>query len=442
MPAASKEPSPKALPSTAQSVFFSLLGNFLPPVFGLLVMPLVLRQVGSERFGIFALLMACATYFAVFDLGTGRGTTYFVSKHALRKPARAAGILLAARRMQLWVGLLLGCCWFLTAPLLVNYALKVPDALHGETLYAFWVIGLSFPFVLGVSAAKGAMEGLGRFDLSNQIRIGTSLLTFLLPLLISYVTPNMVWIALGMLAGRICAFVLYEIKVRQLLVVHVRLSKKLFWQYFRLLVNYGGWVMLAVVLGALMSMGYLDRFVVGSLVSLEAVAHYAIPNEMAVRILMIPGAISGIFFTQAATCSGFTKASLQAFNRKVYACLIGGTLPPLLVVFLFREEILRLLMGAQYHPVSSEVLVLLLVGVFFNTLAHVPYTLLQATGNPRPTAMRHVVQLPFYVAAACFFTGEYGIYGAAVVWMSWAVVDYFMLIFLARTNSSVTMVVA
>ena len=38
-------------------------------------------------------------------------------------------------------------------------------------------------------------------------------------------------------------------------------------------------------------------------------------------------------------------------------------------------------MGAQYHPVSSEVFVLLLVGVFFNTLAHVPYTLLQATGH-------------------------------------------------------------
>lgn len=422
--------------NTFNNVMYSLGGNLLPPLFGLISMPLVLNHVGPERFGVFALIMASATYFAVFDLGVGRGTTYFVSRNAARRPLRAARTIKVAASLQRYVGIVLGVCWLLIAPILVNYILTVPPSLKTETLYAFWITGLCFPFVLGVSVSRGAMEGVGRFDLSNKLRIGTSFLIFLTPALISYLTPSMIWIALGMLFGRVLTFVLYEVNARRLFQYVNVLPRRLFGGYCRRLIGYGGWIMLAVVLGTLMTMGYLDRFVVGSLSGLKAVTTYAIPSEMAVRILLVPGAISGIFFSQVAKQEGLTRASVRTFNRKIYLYLVAGSLPLVIVLFLLREEILRLLMGSQYDPASLVVFSILLIGVFFNALAHAPYTLLQASGNPRATAMRHVVQLPVYIVAACFFTKRFGLYGTATVWMVWAVTDYLLLLALTRKGQN------
>jgi len=419
---------------TFKDVLYSLGGNLLPPVFGLVTMPLVLRQVGAERFGVFALLMACATYFAVFDLGVGRGTTFFVSKYIVTKPARAARILKVAARLQLLTGGVLLVVWGLLTPLLVNHWLIVPDVLKDETLHAFWITGASLPFVLGIAASKGALEGVERFDLANIIRVCTSFFVFSAPVLVSFFTPSMFWIALGMTLGRVAAYVAYELAVRRQLDCSLRLRKGLFWVYGRSLLGYGGWIMLAVVLGALMSMGYLDRFIVGSLIGLEAVAHYAIPSEMAVRILLVPGAVAGIFFSQAAK-QKFTTKSVRVFTRQLYLYLLVGVVPLVLGGILFQRLILEVLMGDQYTTISSTVFLILLAGVFCNALAHAPYTLLQATGNPRPTALRHVVQLPFYVMISLFVTREYGVVGTAGAWLFWAVTDYLMLIVLSWKHS-------
>ncbi|NIP58769.1 MAG: oligosaccharide flippase family protein, partial [Gemmatimonadetes bacterium] len=60
------------------------------------------------------------------------------------------------------------------------------------------------------------------------------------------------------------------------------------------LLRLGGWMTVTNVVSPLME--YVDRFVIGSLLTLSAVAYYATPYEAVTKIVLAPVAVAGVFF--------------------------------------------------------------------------------------------------------------------------------------------------
>ena len=56
----------------------------------------------------------------------------------------------------------------------------------------------------------------------------------------------------------------------------------------------GGWMTVSNVVGPLMV--YLDRFVIGGIISISAVAYYATPYELVTKLWILPAAIVGVLF--------------------------------------------------------------------------------------------------------------------------------------------------
>jgi O-antigen/teichoic acid export membrane protein len=63
------------------------------------------------------------------------------------------------------------------------------------------------------------------------------------------------------------------------------------------------------------------------------------------------------------------------------------------------------------------------VGVLFNSLAQIPFVLLQGAGRPDITAKIHLLELPFYLLALWLLISEMGINGAAMAWCARAMMD-------------------
>jgi len=102
----------------------------------------------------------------------------------------------------------------------------------------------------------------------------------------------------------------------------------------------------------------------------------------------------------------------------------------LLIVTLAREG-LGLWLGAEFASKSTAVLQWLTVGVLINSLAHVPFALIQGTGRADLTAKLHLVELPFYLAAAWWLIEMRGIEGAAMAWTARVAVDACVLFVMA-----------
>jgi O-antigen/teichoic acid export membrane protein len=89
----------------------------------------------------------------------------------------------------------------------------------------------------------------------------------------------------------------------------------------------------------------------------------------------------------------------------------------------FAPEILRLWLGDLFANESTAVLQVLAIGVLVNSLAQVPFGVIQASGRPDVTAKLHLIELVPYAVAVYWATVTFGIIGTAGVWLVRAAAD-------------------
>src|SRR5713226_920143 len=64
----------------ARNTVWNLLGNGAPMIVAVFCIPVLIRGLGKERFGVLTLAWALIGYASLFDLGLGRALTQLVAK--------------------------------------------------------------------------------------------------------------------------------------------------------------------------------------------------------------------------------------------------------------------------------------------------------------------------------------------------------------------------
>jgi O-antigen/teichoic acid export membrane protein len=161
----------------------------------------------------------------------------------------------------------------------------------------------------------------------------------------------------------------------------------------------------------------IDRFLIGSLISMAAVAYYATPYEAVTKLWIVPSAFSAVLFPAFATALAQDKQrAVLLFERAVKYIFLS--LFPIVVGMLALGHFgLRIWLGSAFAEKSSVVFSFLAVGVFANSLAQVPFWQIQAANRPDLAAKVHLCELPFYLVCFWVLTKRFGIDGAALTWM-------------------------
>ncbi|MFN9903166.1 MAG: MATE family efflux transporter, partial [bacterium] len=161
----------------------------------------------------------------------------------------------------------------------------------------------------------------------------------------------------------------------------------------------------------------MARCVVGGLVSLAAVAYYTVPQEIALRLLLIPAALAGTLFPMLAQAHGAGSAERvnRLLARGVLATLAIG-LPMCVVFAAFAEPALALWMGPTFAQQSAPAAAVFASGLLANSVAQVPFATLQSAGRSDLPARLHLVELPLFLALLYMLTSLGGLLGAACAW--------------------------
>jgi O-antigen/teichoic acid export membrane protein len=80
---------------------------------------------------------------------------------------------------------------------------------------------------------------------------------------------------------------------------------------------------------------------------------------------------------------------------------------------------------------SGPIVTVLCLGLWFNSLAQIPMTVLQGTARPKTVALVHLGELAFYLVLVYGLTSCYGLIGAAWAWSMRVVIDFVALNFFA-----------
>jgi O-antigen/teichoic acid export membrane protein len=94
---------------------------------------------------------------------------------------------------------------------------------------------------------------------------------------------------------------------------------------------------------------------------------------------------------------------------------------------LFAENILQVWLGTDFAVKSTVVLQILALGVLINSLAYIPFALLQGAGRPDLPVKFHLLELPLYIGILWFSVNQWGIAGAAVAWTFRVALDAILL---------------
>lgn len=404
-----------------RNTLLNLSGQGIPLLVAFFAIPRLISGLGTERFGVLTLAWMVIGYFSLFDLGLGRALTRLVAEKLgagrySEIPALIWTGLISMAVLGL-AGMLLGIFF---VPWIVQSGLRIPPALQPETLNAFYVLLASIPLVIASTGLFGILEAYHRFDLTSAVRSSLGIYTFAAPLVGLYFTRDLSCVIGILMAGRaLSGAVLFLFCIR--LVPQLKNGVGFRKDIFLPLIRFGSWMTISNMIGPFMI--YLDRFWISAAISVAAVAYYTTPFEVVTRLLIIPGAVAGVLYPTFSMNLAQDRAHARALFAKGVRCVFVAVFPIVLLIVLFAEKGLGWWLNTEFALNSTHVLQWLSVGVLFNSLAQIPFVLLQGAGRPDITAKIHLIELPCYLIVLWFFISRMGITGAAMAWCARTMMD-------------------
>lgn len=175
----------------------------------------------------------------------------------------------------------------------------------------------------------------------------------------------------------------------------------------------------------------MDRFVIGATISMAAVAYYATPYEVITKLWIVPMALVGVLFPAVATGMASDREHTVSLFGRAIEYMIVLLFPVTLIVVTLARDGLGVWLGEEFAKNSTSILQWLAVGVLINSVAAVPFALLQGMGRPDLTAKLHIIEFPLYLGMLWYLLRSYGVFGAAIAWVVRIVVDTALLFYMS-----------
>ena len=375
-------------------------------------------------------------YCGLFDFGLGRALTNLVGRAlGAGEENTIPSLAFTASVLMLAMGTLGGLGLALASPVLVQHVLNVPPPLQADALRSLLIVSLSIPIVIVTTGFRGIVEAYQRFDLSNILRIPQGIFSFAGPLVAVEFSHSLFPIVLILLAGRIALLLAYALIAYK--IVPGWHSGKLFQTApIPELLSFGGWMTVSGIVSPVMAS--LDRLLIGTMLTLQSVAYYSTPNEVATKLLLVPAALAGVMFPTFSTLLISEPLEAHRLYARALKYLAAVLALPTLAILMFSHYGLKIWLGMDFANHSSVPLQILVVGVFLNGLAALPFALIQGLGNAEWTGKLHLLELPLYLIIFYPLVRRFGIDGAAFAWSLRAVFDATVLFVLAARVQSKT----
>jgi O-antigen/teichoic acid export membrane protein len=399
----------------ARNTIWNLSASAASILIALFSVPILLRYLGADRFGIISLIWIVEGQFGIFDIGLSQALTKLVAeKLGIGKDAEIPSIFWGCLAIMAAFGLVGSVLLRILSPWLAHSALRVPVHIQPETVESFYYVAISLPVVISSAGLRGFLAAYQRFDLLNMVRVPISLFSYLVPLLVLPFSKKLGPFVLVLVASRFASWLLH-------LFLCLRISPALRHNFslkgapYARMFTFGGWMTVTNLVSPIMV--NMDRLLIGGLISVAAVAYYATSYEAATKLWIIPSAITGVLFPAFATALTQDRHRAALLFDKAMKYIFLALAPIVLAVLALGHWALQLWLGAAFSDKSTIVLQLLVLGVFANSLAQVPFWQIQAANRPDLSAKVHLIELPLYLCAFWWLTKTFGINGAGIAWM-------------------------
>ncbi|MAO52121.1 MAG: flippase [Pusillimonas sp.] len=419
--------------SLARNTMWNLVGTALPFLVGVVTIPYLFSTLGVEAFGVLTLIWVLIGYFGLFDFGLGRALTQQIA--ASLGANRCENIPDLARSglvFTLWTGLAGGVVLLLVAEPLVESWLQVSAGLSDDMIRSLMIAAFGIPLATLTTGLRGILEAYEDFRAISLIRFLLGTANFVLPAMSAmWFGPSLTPIVIALMVARLVVCVAHLWLVHRRLPIGWWRSAPLVRQgQTRGLISFGAWMTVSNLTSPIMVTA--DRFAIAAVLGAGAVAYYTVPVEMMLRILILPGALTGALFPRLAATLVIDRLGAQGVYwrcLKLVAMVVG---PICMLTAVGGYWGLAWWLNPEFAAESWPIVSVMSLGILLNALAFVPFACLQAAGQVRITAVLHIIECVIYVPLLFIGLYLFGVLGAAMVWTLRAGLDLGLLLIFSQ----------
>lgn len=408
------------------NTYWNMFGSLAPLLIGLITIPILLEALGNEKLGILTLIWALIGYFSIFDFGLGRALTQRIS--FLRSSNSNDEISLTSKYGMILM-FLIGLLGSLIFYVLLNYFsltwLNFSEEVYIDSKAAILLAILAIPLTTVTSGFKGILEGFEDFKTASILRAILGILNFTTPLLSLWLYgPSLKYIVIFLILSRLAVMIFHAYFALFYLNLFIK-PKSTPKKYILDIIYFGFWMTISNIVSPLMVVA--DRFAISAILGASLVAYYTIPAEFLIRLLIIPAALTTTLFPKFSQLIENDAIAAKLLFQKSIKIIVVIMAPLLLIISIFSFYGLSLWLGADFASNAYIILIIMSLGILFNSLAQVPHTFLQANGSVKLTSIIHIFEFFAYMPLLIIFINLYGIIGASVIWTMRTILDFMVL---------------
>jgi O-antigen/teichoic acid export membrane protein len=410
----------------ARSTLLNLSGFAVPVVVQLVTVPLYIKYIGVDRYGVMALVWLLLGYFGFFDIGFGQAISSKIAGLSRATPQEREHVFWTGTCLSFLTGAAGGLLLYVVAAKLFTNVFAVPPQYLAETAAALPFVAMSLPVITAISALSGTLQGREAFGVMNLSQMTGAVLYQIFPLLVAmFFTRSLPDLVIAAIAGRLVTAVLLLIFCLRR--VPARPIPRMTLSLILPMLRYGGWVTLTGMISPLLTV--FDRFIIGAIAGMGAVTAYTIPYNLAMRISTLPSAFQNALFPRFAKIDEQDAFLLRARAVRIVVCLMT---PILITALIIIKPFLIIWIGKSLAVRAAPVGQIIILGLWANTLAFVPFGFLQSRGRPDVPAKFHVIELFGYAPVLYVLTRSFGVAGAAWAWDARVLADLVLLLAAVR----------
>ncbi|MFA5162292.1 MAG: polysaccharide biosynthesis C-terminal domain-containing protein [Elusimicrobiales bacterium] len=391
---------------------FNLLGRAWNMVIAFLMTPYIMKHMGVDRFGVWALVSVVTGYFGLLDMGIGTSYVKYISEHYVKRDfAKINEIVNSGFVFYLAFTAAIMLLAFVLQNAIIGF-FNIPNELGKETLFVFWVGLLTFCVVNAASSFVAVQSGLQRMDVYNKISLVMSVPSVILSIFVlekgyslrGLIVVNAIVMILSGLANAIASF-----KLLPQLELSVRHVSK---DTFKTLLGYGSKLQVARIASTITMQ--IDKLLLSHYMSIGFVTFFQLASSVIEQVKALP-----LLLLQA-LLPAFSELDARGNRAGVIDNYIRGTryialfaLPIFALVLVSARDIMLVWMGPGYDQ-SAIIIRILAVGWAAAVISGVRSVVLQAIAKPGIEMRAGIVAAVLNIPLSVFFIKQFGFAGVAL----------------------------
>ena len=402
-----------------QNIIANFGGKAWQALMSLAFVPLYIKFMGIESYGLIGIFASLLALFAVLDMGLSTTLNRELARLSVL-PGKEQEMHNLVRSLEIiyWcIAIFIGMVIMAISPLIAYHWVKAGQLSPQTIEQAFRIMGFAMALQWPASFYSGGLMGLQKQVLLNGINIGVATLRGVGAVLILWkISPTIqaffVWqIIISIINTCLLTFFLWHRLPRA--EKKASFQKQLLAGIWRFAAGISGITLLSVILMQ------LDKIILSKMLSLEMFGYYTLASTVAMALYRLISPVNAAIFpriTQLASLADQDR--LIQFYHKSCQFMSIMILPVTVVVAVFSYEILLIWTQNPTVAEKSHLLVSILIsGTALNGLMNVPYVLQVAYGWTKLTLYVNLISVILLVPLIVFMTTQYGAMGGASVWV-------------------------